>query len=38
MRSSNTFQCFAMGPSLESSNALLFKPLLLNLYLLEVES
>ena len=29
---------FPIGPSPQSSNVLLFKPLLLNLYLLELES
>ena len=38
MNSSKTFRYFAIGPSPQSSNVLLFKPLLLNLYLLEMES
>ena len=36
--SSKTFRYFAIGPSPQSSNVLLFKPLLLKLYLLELES
>ena len=38
MNSSKTFRYFAIGASPESSNVLFFKPLLLNLYLLELES
>ena len=33
-----TFRCFAIGPSPQSSNDPLFKPLWLNSYLLELES
>ena len=38
MNSFKTFRYFAIGPSLQSSNVLLFKYLLLILYLLELES
>ena len=38
MNSSKTFRYFANGPSPQSANVLLFNRLLLNLYLLELES
>ena len=38
MNSSKIFRYFAIGPSPQSSNVLLFKLLLLNLYLMEMES
>ena len=38
MNSSETFRDFVIGPSPQSSNVLLLKPLQLNLYLLELES